>query len=139
MPIELSHDIPDKNAVFTLFETTGWNDDYRIDADDFMAVIERSWYSVSAYDGDLLVGFGRMVSDGLLHAVIFDVIVKPEYQGRGVGRFLMNDLVEKCKAHKIRDIQLFCARGKAGFYEKCGFAERPADGPGMEIKTSYKI
>jgi len=138
MSIRLSHDLPDKNAVFALFETAGWNSDYRITADEFGIVIEQSWCQVSAYDNGELVGFGRIVSDGLLHAVIFDIIVSPEFQNQGIGRLIMDDLIGKCKAKKIRDIQLFCARGKVGFYEKCGFAKRPDDGPGMEIKTSYK-
>jgi ribosomal protein S18 acetylase RimI-like enzyme len=138
MTIRLSYDLPPKVEVFALFESTGWNDDYRINANEFMTIIKQSWYWVSAFNNEELVGFGRVVSDGILHAVIIDVIVSPEYQNQGIGRIIMNDLIGKCKAHKIRDIQLFCARGKAGFYEKCGFAKRPDDGPGMEIKTSYK-
>ena len=137
MPITLSHKLPDKDAVFVLFETTGWNADYRINADQFMDVIEQSWYHVSAYDNKRLVGFGRIASDGLLHAVIFDVIIDPAYQGQGIGRRIMDDLVTECEKAKIRDIQLFCARGKAGFYDKCGFIRRPEDGPGMEIKIRY--
>jgi ribosomal protein S18 acetylase RimI-like enzyme len=138
MPIIFNHELPDKAAIFALFETTGWNADYRIDADQFMNAIEQSWYHILAYDDGRLVGFGRIVSDGLLHAVIFDVIVDPAYQGQGIGRRIMADLITICKKAKIRDIQLFCARGKVGFYEKCGFARRPEDGPGMEIKVIYK-
>jgi ribosomal protein S18 acetylase RimI-like enzyme len=137
MGIVYDNNLPDKDGYFELFETTGWNLDYRVDADQLLEVIRNSWYHISAYDGDKLVGFGRMLSDGLLHAVIFDVIVHPDCQGRGIGLYIMNDLVEKCRAHKIRDIQLFCARGKVDFYQGCGFVNRPDDGPGMEIKTIY--
>lgn len=129
--------MPDKDAFFELFETTGWNDDYRVDADELRDVINKSFYHLSAYDDDKLVGFGRMLSDGLLHAVIFDVIVHPEYRKRGVGTAIMADIVARCRQMKIRDIQLFCARNKVGFYEKCGFKRRPDDGPGMEIKIIY--
>jgi hypothetical protein len=41
-------------------------------------------------------------------------------------------LIEKCKLHNIKDVQLFCAKGKRGFYEKLGFEARTDDGPGMQ-------
>ena len=63
------------------------------------------------------------------------MIVLPEYQGQGIGRAILKDLVAKCKAHGIRDIQLFCATGKIRFYERYGFKARPDDAPGMEIKN----
>ena len=46
----------------------------------------------------------------------------------------MDRLVTKCKKHKIRDIQLFSAKNKAGFYEKLGFKSRAEHSPGMELK-----
>lgn len=138
MNIVFKNALPDDRAYFELFETTGWNADYNVSVDQLSEVLAHSWYYISAYNGKMLVGFGRMLSDGLLHAVIFDVIIHPDYQNMGIGRHIMSDLVEKCRAHKIRDIQLFCARGKVGFYEKCGFVERSDDGPGMEIKMKYK-
>lgn len=137
MNITYSHDLPDKAKFYALFNTTDWNDDYNVDADQLLEVIKNSAYSVSAYDGKDLVGFGRMLSDGLLHAVIFDVIIHPAYQGRGIGKAIMADITAECKKHKIRDIQLFCARGMSVFYEKCGYKPRPEDGPGMELKTKY--
>ena len=136
--ISYSEDISPEAAYFELFETTGWNRDYQANRDEFYRVLNDSWYVLSAYDKKRLVGLGRILSDGLLHAVIFDVIVHPDYKGCGIGREIMRRLVNKCKAHKIRDIQLFCAKGKVGFYEKCGFIKRPDDGPGMEIKMKYQ-
>jgi len=137
MGIQYRHDLPDKEAFFRLFETTGWNEDYQINQAELFQALQNSWYFISAYENDRLVGFGRLVSDGVLHAVLFDVIIHPDFQGRGIGKKITHDLVIKCVAHKIRDIQLFCARGKIGFYEKCGFVKRPDDGPGMEIKMTY--
>ncbi|MCP4583078.1 MAG: GNAT family N-acetyltransferase [candidate division Zixibacteria bacterium] len=137
--ITYRNEIPDKTGFFELFETTGWNVDYQVDPDELYLVLKNSWHVISAYENERLVGFGRIVSDGLLHAVIFDIIVLPRYQNRGIGKTITLDLVEICKAHKIRDIQLFCARGKEAFYEKCGFSRRPDDGPGMEIKMKYEL
>jgi N-acetylglutamate synthase-like GNAT family acetyltransferase len=75
-----------------------------------------------------------MICDGVVHALILDLIVHPDYQNKGLGKRILNKLVDKCRQHRIRDIQLFSVKGKAGFYHKCGFKERPEGAPGMEIK-----
>lgn len=126
--------LPEKSRYFKLFETTGWNLDYQLDEDRLYEAIRHSWYVVSAYHDDLLIGFGRAISDGVLHALIVDLTVHPNYQGRGTGSHILNALVEKCRSSDIRDIQLFCAKGKVSFYEKNGFVPRPTNAPGMEIK-----
>jgi predicted N-acetyltransferase YhbS len=60
-------------------------------------------------------------------------MVLPEYQGQGIGFGLLRELVARCRGAGIRDIQLFCARGQAGFYERQGFQARPEDAPGMQL------
>jgi ribosomal protein S18 acetylase RimI-like enzyme len=135
MSTEYRYDLPDQDAFYRLFETTGWNEDYQVNRDELFQALKNSWYTLSAYENEKLVGFGRLVCDGVLHAVLFDVIIHPDFQNRG--KKIAHDLVIKCIAHKIRDIQLFCAKGKIGFYEKCGFVKRPHNGPGMEIKMKY--
>ncbi len=116
-----------------LFETTGWNEEYHFDPDQLYAATRQCWYLVSAYNQDTLVGFGRIISDGVLHALIVELIVLPKYHGNGIGSTILKKLVDRCRYNNIHDIQLFCARGQAGFYEKQGFVRRPAEQPGMQI------
>jgi GNAT superfamily N-acetyltransferase len=71
---------------------------------------------------------------GKMHALITEMMVLPEYRGRGIGRRILEYLTRTCLEHQVRDIQLFAAKGKAGFYEKYGYSRRPDNGPGMEIK-----
>lgn len=132
--IELREQLPEKNEYFSLFNTTGWNEKYKASPDDLETANRNSWLVVSVYDENTLVGFGRVVTDFSLHAMIFDMIVLPEYQGRGIGRMVLNRLVCRCRELGIRDIQLFCAKGKRGFYEKNGFVPRADDAPGMQLK-----
>jgi len=136
MSILYTHDIPTRDQFYALFQTTGWNDTYQLTAHELEQALQSSWYVVCAYDGDKLVGFGRLVSDGIVHAMIYDMIVDPAYQGQGVGTQILKRLVEYCRAAHIRDIQLFCARGKRPFYEKNGFTARPDDAPGMQYKIN---
>ncbi len=128
--------LPTLAAYHQLFETTGWNQAYRADKDELYEAISSSWYGLSAYDNDDLVGFGRIISDGVLYALICDLIVKPSYQGQGIGSTLLNKLIVRCRAQQIRVIWLFSAKGKSSFYKNFGFVERPTDAPGMQMLTS---
>ena len=123
--------VPDSQQYMRLFETTGWNEVYKLSPGEFSTLLQRSWYMVSAYHKQRLIAVGRMVSDGVLYAMIYDMIVDPSYQNRGIGTVILEKLVERCKACGIRDIQLFSAKGKGTFYLERGFIERPADAPGM--------
>ena len=126
--------LPSAEEYFKLFESTSWNKDYKLTSEELYQSIQNSSYCISAYNNEKLVGFGRMLSDGIAHAVIFDVIVLPKFQGTGIGSEIMEKLLEECRKNKIRDIQLFCADGKIGFYKKFGFKARPENCPGMEIR-----
>ena len=132
MSIDFRSEIPGKDQVWELFQTTGWNEKYGLLSADLLRALHASWYMLCAYEGDRLVGFGRLVSDGVLHAMIYELIVLPEYQGQGIGGELLERLVETCQGAGVRDIQLFCAKWKREFYEKRGFKARPDDAPGMQ-------
>ena len=122
-----------------LFETTGWNNAYQAGSQELYQAISNSWYALSAYENDRLVGFGRIISDGILYALICDLIVNPASQGKGIGSTLLNKLIERCRSQNIRVIWLFAAKGKSAFYKKFGFLERPADAPGMQIATTADV
>jgi GNAT superfamily N-acetyltransferase len=133
MSIQYRHEFPAAEQYFDLFSSTGWNKEYGLDARDLHEAIRHSLFLVAAYDGERLIGSGRLVSDGVLHALIVDVIVLPEYQGQGIGTAIMKQLTGFCRERRIRDVQLFCAKGKTAFYEPLGFRARPHDAPGMDL------
>lgn len=130
--------LPDPEKYWDLFQTTGWNLEYNFSVTDLARAIQNSWYVISIYHSDELIGFGRIIADGVHHALIVDLIIHPDYQGKGLGRRLLDRLVQKCKDNKIRDIQLFAARDKSGFYTKSGFEKRPSNAPGMQFKYLEK-
>lgn len=136
MEIIYSTGLPPKDQYFNLFETTGWNEEYKLSPEELTQAVSNSQFTVSAYDNNRLVGFGRIVTDGILHAMIYEMIIHPDYQRKGIGAKILKLLLGKCKENNIRDIQLFCAKGKQPFYEKYGFEARPDDAPGMQYKRS---
>lgn len=134
MPIDYTTVVPHIDDYVALFASTGWTFRRPVTPDVLALSLERSWYCVFAYDGPKLVGAGRVVTDGWLHAIIYDVMVLPAYQGQGIGREIMQRLLQRCLDAQIGTIQLFCAAGKQPFYEKLGFVVRPSDKPGMQYQ-----
>jgi GNAT superfamily N-acetyltransferase len=72
------------------------------------------------YHDGRLIGAGRAISDGVWRAAICDVVVLPEYQGKGIGTEIMNRIVQE--AH-VDVVMLYAAPGKEAFYGKFGFSK----------------
>ena len=68
-------------------------------------------------DGQL-VGAARATSDGVVYATVLDVAVDPGFQGAGIGRKMMHELLRRLPVQKV---YLTTVPGKEGFYEKLGF------------------
>jgi len=134
MTIEYNSVVPPIDEYYALFQSTGWTFRRPVTPDVLALSLEKSWFCVFAYDGPKLVGSGRVVTDGWLHAIIYDMMVLPAYQRQGIGREIMRRLLQKCLDAQIGTIQLFCAEGKQAFYEKLGFVVRPSDKPGMQYQ-----
>ena len=99
--------------------------------------LSRSLYCLCAFDGDEIIGFARIIGDETIFLYIQDVMVRPEYQGKGVGRTIMKKLLEQigvyCRANPRIRTYLGADKGKEGFYRKLGFDTRSDAGlgPGM--------
>lgn len=73
---------------------------------------------VFVYDGSTMVGFGRAISDGVKQAAVYDIAVLPAYQGKGLGRLIIDNLLEKLRGCNVL---LYANPGKDSFYERFGF------------------
>lgn len=136
MKVEYEDELPSSLEYAELFETTGWNKVYKASPNALGEALQNSWNTVSAYESGRLVGFGRVVSDGVLYAMVYDLIVIPSHQGKGIGSEILSRLIQNCRAAGIRDIQLFCTAGKSDFYKRLGFEELTADSPGMRLSRA---
>lgn len=132
--IQYREALPSRDEYYRLFLTTGWNDEYHFTPGELSRAIGESWYAVSAWEGKTLCGFGRVIADGVHHALIVDVMVQPDFRGQRIGSEIMRRLIARCRKKRIRDIQLFAASGKGSFYTNLGFTPRPPDAPGMEMR-----
>jgi len=126
--------LPTPAQYNALRATTGW----RAYPEAVVAeALPNSLYGVCAYEGETLVGMARVIGDGGLAYYIQDVVVRPEYQGQGIGAQLMERVMAYIQAHAGDNavIGLMAAAGKEAFYEKYGFTRRPTEklGAGMTI------
>jgi len=80
---------------------------------------ENSFVVCSAYAAERIVGFGRAISDGEYQSAMYDVVVLPEYQSKGVGTLIMESLLKRLP--KQATTLVYAAPGKQVFYEKQGF------------------
>ena len=101
-----------------LRQAVGWD---RQDA-DYPAALTGYWATVGGFAPDgALVAWCAVLSDGVRHAVLLDVIVHPDWQRRGVGRQLVARAVTHCLAAGITIIHVDFLPEHATFYERCGF------------------
>jgi len=109
----------DWSEVSKLFQLVGWGNR---EADELKCAFSKSSYVQFAYDKEKLVGFGRTVDDGKYYALIVDLIVIPEYQGKGIGSRILTDL--KDQLNEFYFTTLTSAVGKEEFYNKQGWEEQ---------------
>ena len=99
--------------------------------------LSNSLFSLCVFDGDKLIGFGRIIGDETIFLYIHDVMVVPKYQHKQIGtnimKHLLNQIDEYKKVNPSICTYLGASKGKEGFYEKFGFISRPNDdlGAGM--------
>ena len=125
-----------------LRKSVGWE---LLPENQIEAGLKNSIFSVVAISNNQVIGMGRIVGDGFMICCIYDVIVLPEFQGKGIGKAIMNRLITFIRDNSLPGTcvttGLFSRKDKEPFYEKCGFYIRPNDkkGAGMEIRIKSKL
>ena len=108
-----------------LYDAVGWGS---YDEKVSEKALANTMYSVSVYDDDKIIGYGRIIGDGICFLYIHDVMVIPKYQNKKVGSQIMNKLLEKVNQIKIENpyvrVYLGASKGKEKFYERFGFITR---------------
>lgn len=114
-----------------LFDIVGWGS-YPVEISK--KALSNNIYSVSIYDNDNIIGYGRIIGDGIIFLYIHDIMVKPEYQGKGIGKTIMQKLLSKVEELRKENpdllLYLGASKGKEDFYRKCGFITREEAGLG---------
>lgn len=88
------------------------------DGETHRRAFEASHTSVFIYAGDRLIGLGRALSDGQYQAAVYDCAVHPDFQGKGVGSLIVEQIITRLSHCNII---LYASPGKEGFYQKHQF------------------
>ena len=105
-----------------LFFEAGWTDsEFNLDDDmmrNFNLPFINSTLIISAWENDTLIGVVRVLSDKIMRSAIYDLVVLPEYQSKGIGK----ELVKRCIEHFPNCEWLVQTEAHiTGYYEKMGF------------------
>lgn len=114
-----------------LYDAVGWGS---YDDEISKQALDNTYYSVSVYDNDKIIGYGRLIGDTICFMYIHDIMVLPEYQNQKIGTLIMNKLLEEINKIKLKHpdvlVYLGASKNKEGFYEKFGFITRNDAGLG---------
>ena len=100
---------------------------------DLRRMLRGSPVVVTLWRGKRLVGFGRASSDGIHRAVLWDIVVAGDLQGRGLGRQVVEALLDSPRLRNVERVYLMTTKS-AGFYRQLGFSS--ADPQQLLIRSS---
>lgn len=129
--IRIKENINNVDEFNLLYDLVGWG---AYDKEISKKALNNTYYSISIYDDNKIIGYGRLIGDSICFMHIHDVMVVPEYQNKKIGTKIMNQLIEKIEAIKKENpdmrVYLGASKGKEDFYKKFGFIERKDAGLG---------
>lgn len=105
--------------ICDLRQSVGWNRMEKEMADPRL----KSYYHIAVYEEEMqkLIGFVDSVSNGVTDAYIQDLMVHPDFQGRGLGSELMNKMIDYLKKAGIYMISVLYDESLKDFYSRFGF------------------
>lgn len=139
MMISIKENVKNVDEFNLLYDSVGWG---AYDYDVSKRALDNTFYSVSIYDDDKIIGYGRLIGDSICFIHIHDIMVLPKYQSRKIGTMIMNKLLEKIGELKKDNsdllVYLGASKNREGFYEKFGFVKRIDAGLGYGMILDEK-
>lgn len=97
--------------------------------------LEHSYLVASAWEvrgaKTSLIGFARATSDHAFNATIWDVVIHPRFQNKGLGKAFMKYMIKKLRKDDISNVTLFADAHVVEFYKRLGFIPDPEGIRGM--------
>lgn len=127
--IEKNTLLPEEHMA--LWEAAGWG---TLDRELVETSLRGSYVTFAVRDGGRIIAMARLIGDGGMAFYLKDLIVSPDYQGKGIGRELLS-YVEDFVRGELKEgwwsfLQLMSAKGKEEFYLKCGYKAHPHERSG---------
>ena len=113
-----------ESDIIKLYKAGGWwKESY--DPSGIRSLIAGSFAFAVVIDNNTgeTIGMGRIISDGVSDAYFQDIVILPEYRGKGIGKKLVNYLIKYCLSKKLIWIGLIAEPGQDEFYSSVGFKQ----------------
>ena len=122
MKIKLIQSLSEHELLYAaeLYRVADWVSDGE-DCSFIKRAVAGSFLAAAAFEEENLVGMGRVLSDGVSDAYIQDVVVHPEFRGKGIGGKIVMFLVSELEARGVDWIALVGEPGTESFYSRLGF------------------
>ena len=85
-------------------------------------MIAKSSTIVTLWNKNKLIGFGRATSDWTYRASLWDIVVDEKHQQSGLGKLVVNALLQSSSLKNVERIYLMTTNSKE-FYTSCSFKE----------------
>ncbi len=106
-----------KEKIIRLYKANNWSSAEK--PTELYNALINSHSLITAWNAKELIGLGNAISDGYLVVYYPHLIIHPNYQGKGIGKTIMDKIQEK---YKNFHMQILTADGKSiDFYQKIGF------------------
>lgn len=123
----------DPSCLLPLFDQADWSQGRTLE--ETRSMLLHTDLAISAWDGSRLVGFGRVLTDYVYRASIWDVIVHREYQGKDIGKQIMNQILTHPSLQRV-ELFWLCTRTRQSFYAALGFSDKEQTGMVWSRKRS---
>ena len=117
--VHLNNPAVSAQALHELYTAIGWNASGLRSPENCGKILANSWCYVSAHVDQQLVGFGRILADGVFGQIL-DIMVLPGFRRQGIGTELVRRLVDATSTELVA-LHLIDGSGCPAFYERCGF------------------
>ncbi len=98
-----------------------------LDVDTQEKVFKNSYAVVILLDEKKIIGVGRAISDGICQAALYNLAVRDEYRGNGLGKVIVDHLLNQVEGCNVI---LYTHPKHTGLYEHWGFSK---------LKTAYAM
>jgi ribosomal protein S18 acetylase RimI-like enzyme len=119
--------VPTKNQILQIADLYRAQEWWQVGDDESPQLIPRlisgSHCFVAALEGEDIVGMGRAISDGVSDAYIQDLTVRSNHRNQGIGRRILQTLLERLRADGLHWIGLIAEPGSSSLYLRAGFRE----------------
>jgi len=87
------------------------------DIKDLKKCLSSSDVIVSIWQDKEIVGFGRALSDNIYRGVLWDIVIAEEFQGRGYGKIVVNEILNSKEMKKVQKVYLMTTNKKEFYYQ----------------------